>query len=120
MRVAFATQSQDKIDVHFGAATAFAVYDITPDRADFIEFICIQGQPSRDDKIEERATLLQDCTVVYCTEIGGPAAARLVQQNIHPIKVNAGTFIGNELERFQNMLNGNPPPWLRKQLKHNT
>jgi nitrogen fixation protein NifX len=49
-------------------------------------------------------------------QIGGPAAARLVQRNIHPLKVSEGTPIEGELQRFQTMLKGNPPPWLRKLL----
>jgi nitrogen fixation protein NifX len=66
--------------------------------------------------VESRADLLRECVVVYCTQIGGPAAARLVQQNIHPLKVSEGTSIEGELQRFQTMLKGNPPPWLRKRL----
>ena len=39
-----------------------------------------------DDKIEARGAALADCALVYVAEIGGPAAARLVQKRIHPLK----------------------------------
>lgn len=116
MRVAFATMGQDRIDAHFGVAPGFAVYDITPEDIRYAGMIRIPEQYAEDEKIENRAELLRECTVVYCTQIGGPAAARLIQQNIHPLKVSEGTLIEGELQRFQTMLKGNPPPWLRKLL----
>lgn len=117
MHVAFATMGgQDRIDAHFGLATAFAVYDVVPENTRFIGMIHLPEQFSEDDKVEIRTDTLKECAVVYCTQIGGPAAARLVQQNIHPLKVSAGTPIEGELQRLQTILNGNPPPWLRKRL----
>ncbi|BBB92030.1 MAG TPA: nitrogen fixation protein NifX [Methylomusa anaerophila] len=116
MRIAFATLGQDRIDAHFGEAPAFATYDVTPDNVRFIGMIYLPEQFAEDDKVESRAEMLRECAVVYCTQIGGPAAARLIQQNIHPLKVSEGTSIEGELQRFQTMLKGNPPPWLRKRL----
>jgi nitrogen fixation protein NifX len=116
MRVAFATMGQDKIDAHFGLAPAFAIYDVSPDHVRFIAMVHLPEQCSEDDKVESRAETLRGCAVVYCTQIGGPAAARLIQQNIHPLKASEGTSIEGELQRFQTMLKGNPPPWLRKRL----
>ena len=34
--------------------------------------------------------------------------------NIHPIKVNQPEDIGALLEQLRTVLNGTPPPWLRK------
>ena len=116
MRVAFATMGQDRIDAHFGFAPGFAVYEVTPDNYRFVNLISLPAQSTEDDKVESRAELLRGCAVVYCTQIGGPAAARLIQQNIHPLKVNEGTLIEGELQRFQTMLKVNPPPWLKKRL----
>lgn len=116
MRVAFATLGQEMIDAHFGLAPAFAVYEVTPDKIRFVNLISLPEQFAEDDKVESRAELLRDCAVVYCTQIGGPAAARLIQQNIHPLKAKEGTLIEGELQRFQTMLKGTPPPWLRKRL----
>jgi len=116
MRVAFATMDQEKVDIHFGISPGFAIYDITPDHSQYIGMIHFPKQFVEEDKVEGRAEVLKGCTVVYCTQIGGPAAARLVQRNIHPIKVSQGTPIQEEITRFQTMLKGNPPPWLRKRL----
>jgi nitrogen fixation protein NifX len=116
MRVAFATMGTDKIDAHFGAVRSFDIYDITAEQACRVARIDLPDADDEGDKIQARAKLLQGCAVVYCAQIGGPAAARLVQQNIHPLKVSVGTLITDEVNRFQQLLRGNPPPWLRKRL----
>ena len=48
--------------------------------------------------------------------IGGPAAARIVGNKIHPVKLPRAEPISDILERVRTMLNGTPPPWLRKAL----
>ncbi|ADY57108.1 nitrogen fixation protein NifX [Syntrophobotulus glycolicus DSM 8271] len=116
MLVAFATTGEDKVNAHFGMAPAFAVYEITPGDYRFVKTISLPEQASEDDKVEARADMLKECTIVYCNHIGGPAAARLVQQNIQPLKVKEGTPIIAELERLQTILRESPPPWLRKRL----
>lgn len=116
MLIAFATTGEDKIDAHFGMAPAFAVYEVTPDEHRFVKKISIPEEVIDNDKVELRADLLKECTVVYCNHIGGPAAARLVQQNVQPLKVSEGTPIIDELDKFQTILKETPPPWLRKRL----
>jgi len=116
MLVAFATTGEEKINVHFGLAVSFAVYDVTQDGSRFIKTIYLPEQSAEDDKVKKRAEVLQGCTVVYCTHIGGPAAARLVQSSIHPLKASEGAPIESELQRLQTMLGSTPPPWLRKRL----
>ncbi len=53
---------------------------------------------------------------MFCLAIGGPSAARVVAAKIHPIKVPAAQPIEAVLERTRAMLDGTPPPWLRKVL----
>jgi len=45
--------------------------------------------------------------------IGGPAAAKAVRANVHPVKVPDGGKAGVTLERLQTVLDA-PPPWLAK------
>ncbi|AFV03030.1 Nitrogenase FeMo-cofactor carrier protein NifX [Dehalobacter sp. UNSWDHB] len=116
MLVAFATTGGEKINAHFGLATSFAVYNVTSVSSEFVQMINLPEQVLEDDKIEVRAEMLKECTVVYCTHIGGPAAARLVQSSIQPLKAVEGTPIESELQRLENMIKETPPPWLRKRL----
>ncbi|MBC9785155.1 nitrogen fixation protein NifX [Heliobacterium chlorum] len=118
MLVAFATESQKFVDAHFGLASAFSVYDVTAEEIHAKGTVyCPKEFTPDEDKIEGRLQIISDCAVVYCTAIGGPAAARLVQSNIHPLKVSEGTPIEDELNRLQTLLAGSPPPWLRKRLQ---
>jgi nitrogen fixation protein NifX len=57
---------------------------------------------------------LADCALVYVGEIGGPAAARLVAKKIHPLKSKEREPISVVVAKLQEVLKGNPPPWLRK------
>lgn len=129
MYVAFASKDGKTIDSHFAAAVSFSIYQVEKDEIRFVNSLTFisageagkQGGLHReslsgtdDDKIQSRIKGLSECSIIYCTSIGGPAAARLVQSRIHPLKVAPGTEIGHELDRLQTMLNNNPPPWLRK------
>ncbi len=48
--------------------------------------------------------------------IGGSGAARVVALKIHPIKVPQPEAIADILDKLQAVLQGTPPPWLRKAL----
>ncbi|TLM97687.1 nitrogen fixation protein NifX, partial [bacterium] len=51
---------------------------------------------------------------VYTMQIGGPAAAKVVACKVHPMKTGKETSIAEIVEKLQDVLRGNPPPWLRK------
>ena len=87
MKVAFASTDKVHIDEHFGKAEEFYIWDIGPEEAAFSGVAQLKAEGGYiDDKIEARTSVLEDCAMVYVGEIGGPAAARLVQKKIHPIK----------------------------------
>jgi hypothetical protein len=46
--------------------------------------------------------------------IGGPAAAKVVKQDIHPIKFPHGGDAVEAVAELKNTLATNPPPWLAK------
>ena len=67
-----------------------------------------------EDRIAARASAIAGCAVVYTQQIGGPAAARLVSRRIHPMKTGAETPVAEAVQKLQEVLRGNPPPWLRR------
>jgi len=123
MKVAFASTDKVHINEHFGQAEAFYVWEIGPEEASFSGVIQVQSEADMpghsDDKIEARGAALEDCALVYVGEIGGPAAARLVAKKIHPIKSKEQEPITVVVEKLQEVLKGNPPPWLRKAMLKN-
>jgi nitrogen fixation protein NifX len=115
MKVAFASTDKVHVDEHFGHAEEFYIWEIGPDDAALSVVVQVKAEAGYiDDKIEARTSVLADCALVYVAEIGGPAAARLVQKKIHPIKSKEREPITVVVEKLQQVLKDNPPPWLRK------
>jgi nitrogen fixation protein NifX len=117
MKIAFATQDLQRVDAHFGWAKNLAVYEISPEGFQFLEAIQFGGDLKEDgdeDKLAPKLEAIKDCAILYVAAIGGSAAARVVAHKIHPIKVNQPEVITEILGKLQDVLNGTPPPWLRK------
>lgn len=117
MKVAFATQDLKRVDAHFGWAKNIMVYDVAPEGHTFVETFEFQGDLQEDgneDKLGPKLDAIKDCTILYIAAIGGSGAARVVAQNIHPMKVNQPEEIAGLLDKLQVVLKGAPPPWLRK------
>lgn len=117
MKIAFATQDLQRVDAHFGWAKNIAVYEISPEGFNLVEAIQFSGDPKEDgneDKITPKIEAIKDCAILYVAAIGGSAAARVVANKVHPIKVNEPEVIAEILVRLQDVLKGAPPPWLRK------
>ena len=118
MLVAFASSDGKTIDSHFASAPGFEMYKFTGEKQGIIHTsLATEDLYESDDKVDARIKILKECTIVYCTQIGGPAAARLVQSGIHPMKAPEGTLIVDELDRLNKLLlSKRLPPWLKKKL----
>ena len=119
MKVAFATQDLKRVDAHFGWAKNIAIYEIGPESHEFVEAIQFDGDLKEDgneDKLAPKIEAIKDCAILYVAAIGGSGAARVVANNIHPMKVNQPEPISDLLDKLQEVLRGVPPPWLRKAL----
>ncbi|QSV44321.1 nitrogen fixation protein NifX [Geobacter benzoatilyticus] len=115
MKVAFTSSTGEMIDEHFGMAKNFHIWEIGSDASSFVETITIGQQgDDEEDRIAARAAALKDCAIVYTMAIGGPAAAKLVALRIHPMKTNSPVSLPETVGRLQEVLQGTPPPWLRK------
>ncbi len=119
MKVAFATQDLKRVDAHFGWAKNIAIYEIGPESHEFLEAVQFDGDLKEDgneDKLAPKIDAIKDCAILYVAAIGGSGAARVVANNIHPMKVNQPEAISDLLDKLQEVLRGVPPPWLRKAL----
>ena len=113
MKVAFATQDQQRVDAHFGWAKHLAVYEVTPTGYAFVQdhtFGEDLAEDGNEDKLGPKLDAIRDCAIVYVAAIGGSAAARVVASKIHPIKVTAPEPILDILDKLQVVLAGTPPP----------
>lgn len=119
MKVAFATDDERIVNSHFGRCELFIIYDITPEKYSWYTTRYVSSNPDDDEygKIDKRVGAISDCSLVFVTQIGPTAAAKVTKQKIMPIKVETGTEILQQLDRLLVMLQNKPPLWLAKIMK---
>jgi len=129
MKVAFATTGGSTVDEHFGRAGTFALWDVTPEGASFVELrkvaegdldteiVVTRGMGAlHDDAVAAKIEKLADAKIVYFTEIGGPAAAKLVRRGIMPLKAEPCTGIEELTDKLVETMRTKPAPWMRRAL----
>lgn len=126
MKIAFATTDEINVDEHFGRAGMFVIYELMKDGYKFLETRRFaEGRDAaieetkgmgqlHDDRVQMKVDKLEDCKIIYLTEIGGPSAARLVKKGIMPIKIKEPVSIEESMQKLYETVKASPPPWLRK------
>jgi len=121
MKVAFATKDMEEINAHFGGAKEFVVYNVSKDGFEMCEVVKTDTSDIEDDdKTDFRVRALKGINIMYCESIGGTAAAKVIRAGIHPMKVNEPTLIEDVLKSLVTMINGNPPPWVKRIIQMET
>ena len=111
IRVAFATDDQKTVNLHFGASEQFVLYDVDPGIAHLVGIgrfvktrmkgINAERQPDEpapppdevlltEDKVISKIEFLRSCSAVYAAKVGVSSIKRLTQMQIQPIIVNKG------------------------------
>lgn len=115
LQVAFASSNGLTVNGHFGQCRLFFIY-AWDQQGPFLSGLRRYQPQEGEDGNEGRLRLLTDCHLLFCESIGGPAAAKVIRHNIHPIKVPTATTIDEQLQALQKMLTEQMPPWLAKRL----
>jgi nitrogen fixation protein NifX len=126
LKIAFATQDLHRVDSHFGSAPAIVIYEVGPSTYRFLEAVQFDAVSNQDghhvedddgeDRIGAKVAALTGCAMLFSLAIGGVAAARVVNARVYPLKLPAPETISDVIGRVQTMMNGTPPPWMRKLL----
>ncbi|MFP4333145.1 MAG: nitrogen fixation protein NifX [Campylobacterales bacterium] len=115
MKVAFATKDLENINEHFGWAKQFAIYDVNKDGYKISEIVKTdEAIDDEEGKIKNRIEAIKGSSILYCEAIGPTAAAKVIHSKIHPIKVTEPKSIDEAAKELVKMLNGNPPPWIKR------
>ena len=88
IKVAFATTDRLRVNQHFGAAEAFAIYEVTPDKATLVgigEF-AEEAMDGNEDKLIAKVDFLEGCAAVYVMAVGASAIKKLMAKGIQPIR----------------------------------
>lgn len=118
--VAFCSNDGVHINGHFGTCQLFFIYQVASDKAQLIDIRNFVEHETLEDN-EIRAQLLDGCHLLFCEAIGGPAAARIIRHNIHPLKIKKkDNAIAMQLQALHVLMNGTLPPWLAKVLGRNS
>jgi nitrogen fixation protein NifX len=115
MKVAFSSSTGIAIDENFRKTRGFSIWDIGPREAFYVTTVSIRSEPgSEEGRIAARADALAHCAIVCSREMSGPAAAKLVARNVHPMKTGSNVPVEDIIGKIQAVLRGNAPPWIRK------
>jgi nitrogen fixation protein NifX len=114
VRVAVASNNQEMLDGHFGSCLRYLIYQVSTDEMRLVDIRSALEADRSDDKNAFRVGLIRDCPVLYIVAIGGPAAGKVVQAGIYPMKKEAGGPAREMLGELQRALTTSPPPWLAK------
>ncbi len=114
VRVAFASNSGEDLNGHFGSCVRFLVYQVGASAVKLVGARDTAGADTSDDKNSYRVSLIKDCKILYVVHVGGPASAKVIKADIHLISVPEGGQARNILQQLQRVLVGSPPPWLAK------
>lgn len=120
MKIAFATQDLEHVDAHFGWAKNLVIYNFAPESFEIDRVVSFESDLSEDgneDKLVPKIEALEGCAILYVAAIGGSGAARVIARKIHPVKVDRPEPIQSILERLRILVQGTPPPWLRKAMR---
>jgi nitrogen fixation protein NifX len=115
IRIACASNNGERLDGHFGSCARFLIYQVsaTESRLIAVRPTSVVTRLSVDHSAE-RVALINDCDLLCVLSIGGPAAARVVNSGVHPFKRPQAEDISALLRELQQVLAGDPPPWLAR------
>lgn len=114
IRVAVASNNEEELDGHFGSCLHYLIYQVSAEEIRLIDIRSASEAYLSDDKNGFRVNLIRDCHILYIVSVGGPAAAKVVQAGIYPMKKLEGGEAREVLGELQKALSTTPPPWLAK------
>ncbi len=115
LKVAFATDNLENVNKSFSKAKKFIEYDINQDG--FTAGRIIETDTSNlpdGEKTNYKIAALKEINIIYCKNIIGGDAAKVISSGMTPVKVKYTDNIEDLLSQFVYMVNHNPPPWIKK------
>lgn len=131
IRVAFCSEDEQYIDAHFARSSNIIIYEFVPSSFYKVDIHSFKSKGIKDNdpkeilehqnyeredeekRLLERIEAVKGCSILYCSQIGGPAVARLMQHNVFPLKTQGEMRIDDAAQRLHQMFIHNTPHWLQ-------
>jgi len=114
IRVAVASDSDENLNAHFGSCRRYLIYQVGVGEYRLVAIRSSAGADEAEDSSAFRAELIRDCHVLFVQSIGGPAAAKVINTGVYPLKFADGGPARVHLDELRNKMAAAPPPWLAK------
>lgn len=114
LRIAVASNNRELLDAHFGSCSRYLIYQLSATDLRLIDIRPALEAELSDDRNRFRVNLIKDCQILYIVSIGGPAAAKVIQAGLYPMKILEGGEARAILQDFQKVIATAPPPWVAK------
>jgi predicted Fe-Mo cluster-binding NifX family protein len=86
MKIAVATADRENVNIHFGKAEIFLIYEFKDDEIELSEIRETKKDPNQKHQWYESLEIVKDCEVVICCQIGMKAKFGLDNVGIKVIK----------------------------------
>jgi len=114
LRLAVASDHGERIDGNFATCTAFLIYQVSGREIRLIDRRPAPAGNRKSGRDALRATLIDDCHLLYAKSLSNPGSARLMVCGIHPVTFPEGGMARDKLNDLQKILLGHPAPWLAR------
>lgn len=118
IKVAFASTDRLRVNQHFGAAEAFAIYEVTPDKATLVgigEF-AEEAMDGNEDKLVAKVDFLEGCAAVYVMAVGASAIKKLMAKGIQPIRISEIDGVDELLAEISTAMKDGGVAWVDRAL----
>ena len=117
LKIAVTSNNEEFIDGHFGSCLRILVYEANAQSYRLCDVREVETHESGMNRTDYLTDLIRDCQILATLSIGGPAAAKVTNADVHPIKQATPAPAEEFMQRVNTMLAGTPPPWIKKILE---
>lgn len=98
IRIAIASSDGKNVDLHFGDASHFLIFQVEGNKVNFVELREKENKPLQEhsDRWMQSLNMIKDCKAILCSKMGQEPAFKLKEVGITPVQ-----FTGTILEAIK-------------------
>lgn len=114
MLIAFASSDGIHVNQHFGWSKQFELYRVEGQNAEYLKTLdsSEDGIEDEHEKLAYKIGTVKEADILFCSQIGPTASKLVLSARIYPMRSGENERIDEAIQKLQELLLGNPPPWL--------